>query len=303
MSKIFNTIKNFFWILVIIQVAPIIVKSIIKQYSSLLEAKTKVGLVEIKGVLTDSNKYVKDIKNLFENTEIKAIVLKIDSPGGAAGTAQNIFNEIKLLRSQYSNKFVISVVENIAGSGGYYIAASSNYIIASPAAFIGSIGAYIPHPSFKEFIENYKIRYEIIKAGEYKGCGSPFLDLTPAQKKMFQGLSDNVYNQFVKDVAQQRPNLPKDINLWANGQIFTGQQALELKLIDELGSQSTAIKVLKECAHIDGKIEWIKPPKNRSILYSLLYPEDDNDHELDMKSFVGSICQTIEDRYITKANC
>lgn len=303
MANFSDIVKNIFWILIILQIAPVLIKNISKQYSSLLETKTKVGIITIKDTLSDSTTHVKNLKKFFEDDEIKAIVLKLDCPGGATGTAQNIFNEIKILKCQHSTKYVIALVENLAGSGGYYIASATDYIISAPGAFVGSIGGYISLPHFKEFIEQYKIKYEVIKTGDYKTAGNPLLQLTPEQRQMFQELSDNVYQQFVKDVAEQRPHLPKEINKWANGRIFTGQQALELKLIDELGSQSTAIKVLREKAHIEGKIDWVTPSTKRNLIQSLLYPDEDTDPELKMQTLVNNVCQTIEKRYAIQACC
>lgn len=297
MATFSTYLKNIFWVLILLQFAPPLIRQIKTQYTDLLEPKTKVGVIDIKGGLSSATTIVKDLKKLFENDEVKAIVLKIECPGGSAGTAQTVFNEIKLLKSQYSNKYVVALIENIAASGGYYIACAANYIIASPAAFIGSIGAYIPHPYFKEFIEYHKIKYEFIKSGAYKTTGSPFTELTPAQRNELQGLTDNVYQQFTKDVAAQRPKLSANINQWADGKIFTGQQALELKLIDALGSPSTAIKVIRDNAHIKGKIEWVKPAKKTGLLSSLMNPDEDAENDSYLKTFMDTALQVAEERY------
>lgn len=277
MATFSDILKNLFFALVLLQVAPPLIKNLKKQYSNILENKTKVALIPIKGAITNSNYIVKELNKQFEDKEIKAILLEIDCPGGTSGSSQAIFNEIKMLKCQNNDKPIIAFVENLAASGGYYIASATDYIMSTPSAFIGSIGSYIAYPVFKKFIEQYKIDYEIIKSGEYKTVGNPLAEATPEQKEMLQNLSDNVYNQFVQDVASQRSKLPQDSKLWANGRIWTGQQALDLGLIDELGSQTNLIKVLKEKANIEGKIEWIMPKKNETLLQSLLSPKEDSD--------------------------
>jgi protease IV len=297
MATFADYMRNIFWLLLLLQLGPILFKSIKTQYSDLLEAKTKVGVVTIKGVLYEAEARVRELKKLFEEKDIKAIVLKIECPGGSAGTAQTIFNEIKNFKSLYTHKYVVALIENIAASGGYYIATAADYIIASPGAFIGSIGAYIQHPYFKDFIEYHKIKYEIIKSGEYKGMGNPFLELTPEQHKLLQGVTENVHQQFIRDVAAQRPGLP-DAKQWGQAQIFTGEQALALKLIDAVGSPSTAIKVLRENAHIEGKIEWVRPSQKTGFLATLLSGESDDDKSSYLSSFISTVCQVVEERYI-----
>lgn len=299
MATFSDALKNIFWLLLILQFAPVLIRSIKQQYSDLFEAKTRVGVINIKGTLYKAGSYVRDLKTLFENDAIKAIVLKIESPGGTAGTAQTIFNEINHYKSQYPNKYIVSLVENIAASGGYYVACAANHIITSPSAFIGSIGSYIQHPDFKDFIEYYKIKYDVIKAGEYKTAGNPLLELTPAQKTLFQSIADDVYRQFIRDVSRQRPHLPADTKLWADGKIFTGEQALALHLIDEIGSPATVARVLKDQAHIEGKIEWVKPVKKRGFLAGLFAQDTEDDQDSSLKSWVNSICTAVEERYIT----
>ncbi|CDK30410.1 signal peptide peptidase SppA [Candidatus Babela massiliensis] len=276
MPRFVDYLKNIFFILVLLQVAPSLIKNLKKQYSNVLEAKTKVGVITIKDALYNSDDYVSDIKDYFKDKSIKALVLKINCPGGAAGTSQAIFNEIKHWQG-VNNKYVIAFVENLAASGGYYVASAANYIISTPGAFIGSIGSYIAHPMFKDFIEQFKVKYEVIKSGDYKTVGNPFLETTDAQRQMLQGLSDNVYKQFVHDVAIQRPKLSGNVKEWADGRIFTGQQALQIGLVDELGSQSTVITALKEKVGITTEIEWVKPKKRGNFIQTLLSNDDDSD--------------------------
>lgn len=303
MATFSDVMKNIFWFLLILQVAPLFIKNIKQQYSDLLEAKTKVGVITIKNSLYEAGPIVKDLKKFFENDEIKAILLKVECPGGAAGSSQTIYNEINHYKSLYPTKYVVVIIENLAASGGYYAACAANYIIAAPGSFIGSIGCYIPHPNFKEFIEYHKIKYDVIKSGAYKTAGNPLADLTPDQKAEFQGITDDVYRQFVRDVAHQRPHLPHDHKLWADGRIFTGEQALSLKLIDEVGSPATVLRVLKENAHITGKINWVKPASRKGFFANLFSQDSDDDSSSFLNNTVNNICKVVEQRYTSSVAC
>jgi protease-4 len=275
-------------------IPPIIEKY--KEFDKYRKPHIKVGVLKIDGAITESNSYIKQIVYLFEKCQCNAILIAIDSPGGAAGSSQAIYNEIKYYKKRY-NIPVVCIVENVCASGGYYIASACDYIISTPSAFIGSIGAYISFPYVKEFIEQFKLKYNFIKAGEYKTSGNPFTDLTPEQKEMFQIMTDNVYNKFTSDVLESRPNLDKDKAIWAEGKIFTGEQALNLKLIDELGSRSTAISTLKMLCKVDESynIIWKKYQEPKTFIETLLNPKDQNQFVRDSKN---SLIETIVNKTI-----
>lgn len=303
MAKFSDYLKNIFFLLLFLQVAPLLIQGIKKQYTNLLEPRSKVGVLSMTGMLTDSQFYVKNLKKFFHDSDIKAILLKIDCPGGTAGTAQAIFMEIKALKADYL-KPVIVLIENMCTSGAYYVACSADSIIAPPSAFIGSIGVYIPQPQLKEFIEQFKLKYDVIKTGEYKTTGDPFLAQTAEQTALLHGLTNDTYNQFADDVAQSRPQLLRtNANNWANGKIFTGRQAKEIGLIDELGSQSTAEKILKLKAPIEGEIEWVKP--QRPSAFAAFFRGHDNDDSSDGDSYIASaissICNCLENRWAIRA--
>ena len=282
--------------LVALQFAPTVFKNLKTQYSNIAEHKTKVAIVTIDGTIDDSEKHIKNLKKYFEDKEIKAVVLKLDSPGGVSGSSQDIFYEILALKKEH-NKKIITFVQNVAASGGYYIASATDYIITTPSAFIGSIGSYIAFPVIKNFIEQYKIQYEIIKSGAYKTAGNPFNELTPEQRKMFQELSDSVYHQFLNDVVIQRKLSPDNHEKIGAGRIFTGEQAHKLGLIDEIGSHSTVVKALKEQAGIDGKIDWVKAKTKTNALYSLLSGEDE-DKGSEFRAFISKIYNAIQHNYM-----
>lgn len=273
----FDYLKNIFIILIFLQIAPVLVKNIKKQYSKLLSPRTHVGLIKIKGVLYNSNRYNKYLNKYFKDEYIKAILLKIDCPGSSAGTSQAIFNEIQALKKEY-DKPIIALVENICASGGYYIASATDYIITPQSAIIGSIGSSFQFLfQLKEFMEQFKIKYKPIVAGKYKDSTDPFTDMTPEQEIMLQSVLDSSYDQFSKDVAKNRKLSLKDKNKWAEGKIFTGTQALKLGLVDAIGSAYHATKKIKEMAMIKEDILWIKPPSRAGLLKWLGQdPPDEN---------------------------
>ena len=297
MATFSDYVKNIFWVLLLLQFAPMFIKGIRSQYSDLFEEKTRVGVISVKGFISSSSPTVREIKQTFEDSSIKAVVFKIDSQGGVAPSAQAIFQEILHYKKLHPEKYVVTLVEQMAASGGYYIAAATDHIISAPSAIIGSIGVLISHPSFKRLIERFDIDYSITKSGTFKGAGDPFLTLTEAQKAQFQELSNDSYRQFVRDITAQRPQLPSDPKAWAEGKIFTGEQALGLKLIDEIGTASTVEKILREKAQIVGRIEWIKPLKKRPFLSSLFAQEEEGEGTTYLSAAVNTICQALESRY------
>jgi protease IV len=277
MTTVYDYLKNIFLFLLLLQFAPPLLNAIKKQYASYIQPKTKIGVVPIKGNLDDSSAYVGTLKKFFQDPEIKALVLKIECPGGSPGTSQAIFNEITHLKKYYK-KTIITYAENVCASGGYYIAAATDHIICPASACIGNIGVVIRKPYLKELAQFVKFRYDIIKSGEFKTIGDPFQDTTAAEQQLLQNLATDSYNQFLKDVSTCRPKLIlKDAATWANGIIFTGQQALGKGLVDELGSQSTVEQTIRRLVPIEYEIEWVKPSHPVTFLSLLTGPSGDED--------------------------
>lgn len=266
MAKLTDYLKNFLFIIILLQITPPILRSIIKQYTKILEPQTKVANISIRGVLYDSTSYTKHLKKYFKDNDIKAILLKIDCAGSAAGTGEAISHEIALLKKEYP-KPIISITENICTSGAYYIAATTDYIISAPSTLLGSIGTSLPYQfKINELIKKYDINYVPIFAGDYKSATDPFTAITPEKYAMLQTVTESSYKNFIEHIALNRPKLSLDnVKKWADGKIFSGIQALNLGLIDEIGSQTNAINKIKELAVIEGKIEWVKPEQHSSI--------------------------------------
>ena len=291
----YESLKNIFLILLFLQLAPVLVEGIRKQYSKYLEPKTSVALLPIKGILYDSSHYNKHLNKYFKNTNIKAILLKIECPGSASATGQAIFNEILALKKEYP-KPIVALVENMCASGGYLIASACDHIVAPGSALIGSIGTSFPYFfQLREFVEQFKIHYAPLKAGTYKTATDPFTDLTAEEKTMLQELLDDSYQQFSEDIARQRKLSINTLNLWADGKIFTARQALKLGLIDELGSAYNVVKVIREKALIEGEIEWIKPMEPTGF-FSLFGSQEEDDGSM-FSAIVNNFFTFLETRY------
>lgn len=298
MSRLSDSLKTIFFLLIVLQIAPPILQSLRKQYGSMLEPRTRVGLIDIKGTFLKSTRHTKNLRKYFMDPSIKAILMRIDSGGGAAGAGQAIYNEINLLKKQYP-KPIITLSENTLASAAYYVAAATDWIVTAPSTLVGSIGGHLPHQvKLKEFVEQWKIRVELVGAGKYKSVGDPFVDTTPEQQLLLQGLANEAYTQFVKDMATSRKLQLNKSTEWADGKIFTGNQALANGLVNEIGSWTNAVNRLKEKALIEGEIEWVRPPQPSP--FAVLFGGEENPTEIN-NSFDGiihSICNVIEERYI-----
>ncbi|MBP6892562.1 signal peptide peptidase SppA [Candidatus Babeliales bacterium] len=283
MAKFQEYLKNIFWIILILQFAPSIFRSISKQWSDHVEPKNKVGLVLMNSMICASSNWNKQLTKLFKDPEIKAILIKIDSGGGAAGSSQAIFQEILQLKVQYP-KPIVAYAENVCASGAYQIATATDHIVATGSALIGSIGAkFSTLFKLKEFAQNYKIGSHAIASGDCKNCLDLFVDLTDEQKKMLQAMVNDCYEQFAQDVAKQRHLNMTDKNCWAEGKVFTGNEALRLKLIDEVGNQTTAINFIKkQILHADREIEFVRIP-GPSRFERWMHPESDEDDDMECR--------------------
>lgn len=292
MTKSTNYLKNAFWILLILNFASPIFKSIYKQYNDHVDPKNKIGVVHISSLITSSTKINKQLAKFFKDTEIKAILIKMECPGGAAGSSQAISQEILELKQKYP-KPIITYCENMCASGAYYIAATTDHIVATSSSLVGSIGAKIGTQfKLKEFLQGYKIQSHAVASGEYKNATDPFSDYTDAQKAMLQDVVNDCYKQFTADIAKYRhlPIAEKDI--WANGKIFTGNEALALKLIDEIGNQTTALNHIKKLIlHSNREIELVKT-QEPSRFSKLISGGEDNEDEAET-SLANSISNEV----------
>jgi len=223
-----------------------------------------VALVKIEGLLVSSENIVEELNDYAEDGSIKAIVLRIDSPGGGVVVAQEIYNAVKNARKE--GKKVIASLGSVAASGGYYIAAGADKIVSNPGTLTGSIGVIMEFASVEKLLEKIGVKGMVVKAGQYKDVGSPFRDMTEQEKKLLQGVIDDVHAQFIDAVAKGR-NIPVDeVKAIADGRIFTGRQALEFKLVDRMGDLADSIQLAGTLAGIKGKPRVVEKKKKIPFL-------------------------------------
>ena len=230
----------------------------------------KVGIVPIIGLIADSESVIEQIRKFAKDDSVKAIVLRINSPGGGVGPSQEIHEEVRKLRGK---KVVVTSMGALAASGGYYIACASEKIFANPGTITGSIGVIMQFVNVKELIEKIGVRGMVVKSGDYKDIGSPVREMKPGERKLLQGVIDNVHGQFVGAVAEGR-NLPREqVLAIADGRIFSGEQAKERGLVDILGNQEDAVAEAGRMAKIEGEPKVVTPPKKRFSILELLRDE------------------------------
>jgi protease-4 len=223
-----------------------------------------VALVKIEGLLVNSEDVVEELTDYSEDSSIKAIVLRIDSPGGGVVASQEIFNAVKNAKKE--GKKIVASMGTVAASGGYYVAAAADKIVANPGTLTGSIGVKMEFASVEKLLEKIGVKGLVVKAGEYKDIGSPFRDMTDHEKQLIQGVIDDVHSQFIEAVSEGRGLPAADVRAIADGRIFTGRQALELKLVDRLGDLADSIKLAGTLAGIKGKPRIVEKKKKLSFL-------------------------------------
>lgn len=284
-------------ILLFISMAPNLVRNIKTQYQDSLKTQVKVAKVKIKNEIQDIENYSKQLTKYFKDNTIKAILLEIDSPGGSAGTSKALFNEIQLLKKDYP-KPLICLSHQCCASGAYHIASTADYIIASSASIVGSIGVTVGFFNISKILKKYDVNYIDKHSGVYKTVGSSFIPSSPEQELMLQELSNNIYNQFTNDVATCRKLSLVDVDKWANGRVFTGEQALKLNLIDETGSKRNAIQKIKELALIkdEEEINWVTE-EEPSVINKILNRYQNN-LSLETESLIDALITKLETRFI-----
>jgi protease-4 len=198
----------------------------------------------------------KQIKRAGEDSSVKAIILRINSPGGSAAASQELYEEVRKARE--NDKIVVASMSDVAASGGYYVACGADKIVANPGTITGSIGVIFSQLQYSELLEKYGVRSNVITSGKYKDIGSPLRNMTEEERQILQEMIDDVYSQFVHAVAEGRQMNESEVLALADGRIFTGRQAKELGLVDELGNFQDAVDLAAELAGIEGKPKMVE---------------------------------------------
>ena len=227
----------------------------------------KVAVIDIIGIISRSDATIKLIHTYRDDPSIKAVVVRIDSPGGSVAPVQEIYSELKKLE-----KPVVASMGASAASGGYYIACAANTIVANPGTLTGSIGVIMQFTRMTGLYDKVGLEHQVIKSGEFKDTGSPFREMSEAEQAVLQSTVDDVYNQFVDTIFAERGDYLTrlDIVELADGRIFSGRQALDAKLLDRLGNLPEAIALAAELANIEGKPKVVRKEKSVSLLEKLL---------------------------------
>lgn len=231
-----------------------------------MSLREKVALVRIEGPIFDSKNAVEELRDYVKDPSIKALVLRVDSPGGAVAPSQEIFEEVKKAASK---KKVVVSMGAIAASGGYYVSSPATRIVANPGTLTGSIGVIMEIPNLEGLLDKVGVKTQVIKSGEHKDLASAFRELGDEERRILQGVLDDVHDQFISDVAEGRRIPVEEVRRLADGRIFTGRQALKEGLVDELGNLEDAIMISAELAGIEGEPEVVTAKKKFSIIEML----------------------------------
>ena len=227
----------------------------------------KVAVIDIIGIISKSDATIKLIHTYRDDPSVKAIVIRIDSPGGSVAPVQEIYTELEKIK-----KPIVASMGGSAASGGYYIACAADTILANPGTLTGSIGVIMQFTRMKGLYDKVGLEHQVVKSGQFKDTGSPFRTLTEAEQTVLQATVDDVHNQFVDTIAEARSNVltrPEVVEL-ADGRIFSGKQAMDSKLIDQLGNLPDAIKIAGELGGIAGKPKILRKEKKTSLFEQLL---------------------------------
>jgi protease-4 len=230
-----------------------------------LPGMDRIALVKVEGLLINAEPVVEEINDHTEDASVKAIIVRIDSPGGGVVVSQEIYNAVLNARKTGKKKVVMSL-GSVAASGGYYIAAAGDRIVANPGTLTGSIGVKMEFANLEKLLEKIGVRGMVVKAGEYKDIGSPYREMSDPEKKLLQAVIDDVHGQFIEAVAKGRGLPEADVRAIADGRIFTGRQALQLKLVDQLGDLEDSVQVAAELAGIKGKPKIVKKEKKTHFM-------------------------------------
>jgi len=232
----------------------------------------KIGVIELEGVILDADTFLKQLKKFDEDDSIKAIILKINSPGGGAAASQEMYQAVRRVRERHK-KPIVAAISTVGASGAYYVAAGSDKIFANSASIVGSVGVIAEWVNYGDLLHWAKLKDVTMKAGELKDAGSPTRDMTPKEREYLQSLIDDMHAQFIHDVAEGRKIKDEQLKPLATGQVWTGQQAMALpvKLVDTIGSFQDAVDDTAKKVGIKGEPTLVRPEKERRSLYDILF--------------------------------
>lgn len=237
--------------------------------SGLTSFGDRIGVVDLDGVILSPQPVVGQLKKFADDSSIKAIILHVNSPGGGVAASEEIYREVKRIRNEKKKRIVVSI-ETVGASGAYYVASASDKIYADSGSIVGSIGVIAQWVNYGDLLKWAKLKDIVIKTGEFKDTGNPSRDLTPAEQAYMQDLINNMFGQFVQAVADGRNMKFNDVKTIANGKVWTGEQALSMKLIDQIGDFESAVDDTAKAVGIKGEPSLVRPDRERRTMLDLL---------------------------------
>jgi len=229
----------------------------------------RIGVVELDGVILDPKVVVDELKKFGDDDSIRAIIIHVNSPGGGVAASEEIYREVKRLRDK--KKRIVASIETVGASGAYYVSSATNKIYADNGSIVGSIGVIAEWVNYGDLMRWAKLKPERLKVGEFKDTGDPTREMTPAERAYMQSLIDNMYGQFVDAVAEGRHEKADDIKSIADGRVWTGQEALKMHLVDQIGDFQAAVDDTAKSVGIKGEPTLVHPEKDRKTLLDLLF--------------------------------
>jgi protease IV len=229
----------------------------------------QVAVIDLEGVIYDSKEFTDELKELGGSSGVRAVVVRINSPGGGVAASQEMYQALRKFRLQSKKKVVVSM-SSVAASGGYYVACAADRIFANPGTVTGSIGVIAEWYNYAELLKWAKLQEIVFKSGDFKDTGSPTRPLTEPERVYFQNLIHNMYGQFVRDVAAGRKMSEASVYKLADGRVYTGLEAKDNGLVDELGTLEDAVAAAGKMANISGEPRIVTPVKKRISMLDLL---------------------------------
>jgi protease-4 len=229
----------------------------------------KVAVIELRGPIFESEAIVRQFKKFRERRDVKAILFRVDSPGGGVAASQEIYEEVKKTRD--GGKPVVVSMGAVAASGGFYVSCGASRIVANRGTVTGSIGVISQFLRFDPLMKKIGVEANTIKSGKFKDTGNPFREMTKEDRQYFQGLIDDVHRQFIAVVARERSLKHSKVVEYADGRVFTGEQALRVGLVDTLGTYEHAVMVAAEMGGIEGEPAIVKEERRRPRLFDFLF--------------------------------
>lgn len=271
---------------VLFMVSVMIAKSLLKGVDTPLSAKTGIGLVEVKGMILDSKETIRQLRHFQKQDGVKAVVLRVDSPGGIVAPSQEIFEEVKKFAAR---KKIIVSMGSLAASGGYYISAPATMIYANPGTITASIGVILKLSNIEALMDKIGIKSHTLKTGKYKDSGSPLREFSLEDRAMLQSVIDNTHEQFIQAVAEGRKLPVEEVRKIADGRILSGEQARGFKLVDRLGTLQDAIEEAGKQAGIKGEPEVILPPRKKVNYLDMLADGAEGTFDGTLKGALGGM--------------